>query len=244
VRREVPLESVPDGLGPELVRLLPRLRAHARRRVGPEAEDLVQETLLRALERSSTFEPGRAAWPWLRTVADRVASRRWEREARAPEARDVLDVVADGCSEDRLADRDEVETLLGRLSPAEREVVESHYLRGEPVAAIAAGRRSPEGTIKARLHRARRRLFVIAASLSAGAAVAFLPRPGSGDPVAPPSAGVLHDASIRVEHIPVPEPVFPRVDRRRAPLTAPNWTVTGGRFAALVTSSVTLPPEK
>ncbi|MEL6716373.1 MAG: RNA polymerase sigma factor, partial [Planctomycetota bacterium] len=230
------------GLGTELVRLQPRLRAHARRRVGADAEDLVQETLLRALQHAGTFQPGRAAWPWLRTIADRVAHRSFERDAREPGPSDDANPAAPDAAP--LDDRDEVEALLARLAPAERELVVSHYLDGRPVAGIARDRRAPVGTVKAQLHRVRKRLLVIAAGLSAGAALVLVAgrsdRQGenrrAGD-VLPadgtPQGGVLRHAALTVEHVPVEEPSFHVVDRRRTPSVAPTWTVEGGHFLAL-----------
>ncbi|MEO0663152.1 MAG: hypothetical protein AAFZ87_16575, partial [Planctomycetota bacterium] len=98
--------------------------------------------------------------------------------------------------------------------------------------------------VKAQLHRARKRLLVIAAGLSAGAALVLVAersdRQGenrhAGDALPANGTlqgGVLRHAALTVEHVPVEEPSFPVVDRRRALSVAPTWTVEGGQFLAL-----------
>ena len=54
--------------------------------------------------------------------------------------------------------RDTVEELLGRLSPVEREVMVRFHQREQLIVEIARELRTPEGTVKSHLHRARRKL--------------------------------------------------------------------------------------
>jgi RNA polymerase sigma-70 factor (ECF subfamily) len=51
---------------------------------------------------------------------------------------------------------DAIQAGLQRLPPVEREAVVLHYLEELPVAAVAEICGVPPGTIKSRLHRARR----------------------------------------------------------------------------------------
>lgn len=50
-----------------------------------EAEDLAQETLLRALDGLASFEPGRDLAPWLRGIATRVVADHYRRSHGRPE---------------------------------------------------------------------------------------------------------------------------------------------------------------
>jgi RNA polymerase sigma-70 factor (ECF subfamily) len=49
------------------------------------AEEIVQESLLRALQRDSTLPPVRQLRPWLFQIAANVCKERWRREARRSE---------------------------------------------------------------------------------------------------------------------------------------------------------------
>jgi len=213
-----------------LVRSLPRLRRHAMRRVGPgRADDVVQETLVRALQSSATYDGGRSLWPWLRSVADNVAARQAEREARAPEATDDIDGAAadagahvDGSSDDF---REEAALLLDHLRGPEREALERHYLGGESVAAIADATGAAVGTVKARLSRGRRRLLLFfgAAAGALAAVMAVLPR-GAGEVQRAPR---IYHASFVIEHL---TPAAPRFARTVVvPKSTDGWRIEGAR---------------
>lgn len=123
------------------------------------AEDVVQETLLRAWRHPEvTEDKERSARAWLFTVArnliiDERRSARFRSESRAA---DVEDVAA--------ADRagpDEVETALNRmmlgeaiahLSEEHRAVIRRAYYQGWTTAQIAEDLSIAEGTVKSRLH--------------------------------------------------------------------------------------------
>jgi RNA polymerase sigma-70 factor (ECF subfamily) len=57
--------------------------------------------------------------------------------------------------DDRAADADVFDRAFARLDSDERAILVLHHLQERPVAVIAAVLGCPEGTIKARLHRAR-----------------------------------------------------------------------------------------
>ncbi|MEM9801109.1 MAG: RNA polymerase sigma factor [Planctomycetota bacterium] len=217
----------PEVLSLQLVRSLPRLRRHAARRVGPErADDLVQETLVRALQSTDSFDETQPAWPWLRAIADRVALRSAERDARRPESTDGIDEFGAYDPQRGLGDsREEAAALLRRLRGPERDALERHYIGGESVAAIADATGAAVGTVKARLSRGRRRLLLLvggAAGLLA-AALTMVPR---GSTPRPPR--ILH-ASIDFEvNSPAP-PRFERVVLETVPTD--GWRIEGARLA-------------
>jgi RNA polymerase sigma-70 factor (ECF subfamily) len=121
------------------------------------AEDVVQETLLRAWRHPEvTDDSDRSARAWLFTVArnlviDERRSARYRNESGTPDMEQAADH----------AGPDEVETTLDRmlLGEALRELSEDHravirraYYQGWSTAQIAADLQIAEGTVKSRLH--------------------------------------------------------------------------------------------
>ena len=120
------------------------------------AEDLMQETMMRAWRHLDTLDPDpHALRPWLFTVARRIAIDRFRaREARPPETEpETLEQVAEPVEPlERLLDR---ETLLGALrglSEAHRSALIHVYLMDCTVPEAARSLGVPEGTVKSRLH--------------------------------------------------------------------------------------------
>ncbi len=135
----------------------PLLR-HIRRSTGNDlqwAEDVVQETLVRAWRNSARlqWEPG-LIWAWLLTVARRIVidgrRRRSVRpqEVEAPEI-DVL-AVPDGA--ERSLSAIVVADALRSLTEEHREVIEQTYLRDRTISEAAEILGIPPGTVKSRLY--------------------------------------------------------------------------------------------
>ncbi|HAM27602.1 MAG TPA: RNA polymerase subunit sigma [Microbacteriaceae bacterium] len=124
------------------------------------AEDVVQETLVRAWQRPQVLEQGGAsARAWLFTVARNIivderrsAHSRHELSTDTPPER----AVDDGT--DALLDAWLVSDALAQLSLDHRLVVVHAYYRGESTAEISRSLGIPEGTVKSRLHYALRAL--------------------------------------------------------------------------------------
>lgn len=118
------------------------------------AEDIVQETLLRAWRRPRVLDQSEnSARAWLFTVARnlvtdhrRSARSRYEFTSDAVPERPIDDGI------DELLDRWLVADALAALSPEHRTVVVHAYYLGETVAVIAEQLEIPEGTVKSRLH--------------------------------------------------------------------------------------------
>lgn len=141
---------------------IPRLRRYARALTGnrDSADDLVQDTLERALGRSALFRPGGNARAWLFTIMHnlfvnhvRSAANRntvaYDDAAREP-------VIEDGAP-DGLALRD-IERALGLLPNDQREVVLLVGLEELSYAETARIIGVPVGTVMSRLSRGRERL--------------------------------------------------------------------------------------
>lgn len=135
------------------------------------AESIVQEAFLRAYERIHQFESGRPFSPWfLRGVINDAikAAQRRQRfvslDADAGESETpLLNLFADEESDPadllEAADtREAVWEALNRLSPAQRAAIVQRYYLGMSEAEMAEEAESPHGTIKWRLHAARKRL--------------------------------------------------------------------------------------
>ena len=125
-----PLRELPDAHAAALLAFATRLCAGDRGR----AQDVVQETLLRAWQHPEALGPDRGlARAWLFTVARNLAidSRR-ARASRPAEVRDApLDLVPTSGDEiDRALDAWLVTDALGTLTAAHREVLLEMFYRG------------------------------------------------------------------------------------------------------------------
>lgn len=145
-----------------LVGALPKLRAYALSlcRNHHQADDLVQETMAKALRNVGKFEPGTNLQGWLFVILRneffsqrRRASREIE-DAKGAHA-DSLTVAA---GQEEILECREVLSALRKLPEEQREVLVLSTIEDltyEQVAEIAG---VPVGTVKSRLNRARARL--------------------------------------------------------------------------------------
>jgi RNA polymerase sigma-70 factor, ECF subfamily len=123
------------------------------------AEDVVQETLLRAwqrLDRLDTDDPR----SYLFTVARNVLTDAWRAKQRRPIeiGEDHTPVVPVADQIDRTLDAMLVAEALRRLSAEHRTVVEQLYFLGRPVAEVGRILGIAEGTVKSRAYYAVRAL--------------------------------------------------------------------------------------
>jgi RNA polymerase sigma-70 factor (ECF subfamily) len=136
----------------------PRLWAFVSRMISDRgrAEDVLQTIWLRVVRSMGRLrEPERLA-PWLYGVARAAVADEFRTLYRAPPT-EVLDETAQSDEPaDRLAIIEAVEAGLSQLHPIDREAVVLHYLEELPLASVAEICGVPAGTIKSRLHRARR----------------------------------------------------------------------------------------
>ncbi|SFC71410.1 RNA polymerase sigma factor [Streptomyces aidingensis] len=146
------------------------LRRYVRALAGsPQAaDDLAQETWLavvRSLPRLR--QPDRFA-PWLFTIARRTVADHLRRDGTAPVR--TMPPAADGPAEepptggdafDGVLDTLQIQAGLDALPPAEREVLVLFHLQDLPLDGCAEVLGVPSGTVKSRLHRARRMLRTV-----------------------------------------------------------------------------------
>ena len=124
------------------------------------AEDVTQETLLRAWRNRSVLDrPGSAVRAWLFTVARNIVIDEWRtRRFRSELPYAEVPETVEGDSTDRLLLSWVVADALTKLSEEHRAVLLECYYRGMPVAEAARHLGVPEGTIKSRTHYALRAL--------------------------------------------------------------------------------------
>lgn len=118
------------------------------------ADDVVQETLLRAWRRPRLLDQTEgSARAWLFTVArNLVIDDRRSARARHEIPTDQLPEVPTDDQTDALLDAWLVADALHDLSPDHRAVIVCAYYRGQSVAETAGDLAIPEGTVKSRLH--------------------------------------------------------------------------------------------
>jgi RNA polymerase sigma-70 factor, ECF subfamily len=128
-----------------------------------KAQDVVQETLLRAWRTPSVLDQSRGSpRSWLYTVARRIVIDEWRASRARPEV--VTDEVPEPAGTytdtiaERAVDRELVVAALRTLSPEHRDVILECYFRGSTVAEAAATLGVPPGTVKSRTHYALRAL--------------------------------------------------------------------------------------
>ena len=125
-----------------------------------KAQDVVQETLLRAWRNPQVLDQSRgSARGWLYTVARRIVIDEWRAAKARPET--VTDTLPERPAADateQLVDRQIVVAALRTLSPEHRDVVLECYFRGSSVAEAAQRLGIAPGTVKSRSHYALRAL--------------------------------------------------------------------------------------
>jgi RNA polymerase sigma-70 factor (ECF subfamily) len=155
-----------EAFGTLVEQFQPTVYAIALRRLGnpSDALELSQEVFLHVLRRLGQLrEPERFAG-WLRQVAVRMAINRATRRVAPPSVEASVLESASGRSDeplDQLISRERAERLweaLGQLKTLDREVLDAFYIRGHSLLEIAAMLGVPLGTVKRRLHTARKRL--------------------------------------------------------------------------------------
>lgn len=149
----------------------PHIHRYVSRRLGPDAaDDVVADVFLIAFGARRRYDVTRAdARPWLYGIATnlvgrhrRAEVRRWRLSVVTP---DAITPVESRCPADRVADgvtaqaaRAELAAALAGLTADERDVLLLVAWEGLAYEEVAAALRTPVGTVRSRLHRARRKV--------------------------------------------------------------------------------------
>ncbi|MCU1598577.1 MAG: polymerase sigma-70 factor, subfamily [Actinomycetota bacterium] len=151
------LTAIHDAHGPALLRFVVRLTGDY-----TFAQDVVQETLLRAWKKPAILEQSdESARAWLFTVARNIVidDRRSARHAREISTDNLPESPTPDAS-DAVLDSWILSDALASLSVEHRTAVVSAYYLGQTVAEIARRDDVPEGTVKSRLHYALRAMRI------------------------------------------------------------------------------------
>jgi RNA polymerase sigma factor (sigma-70 family) len=124
---------------------------------GPD-DDVVQEVWLAVFRGLPRLRSPERFAPWLFAIARRQVVNRLRTDYARPETELTVDIPATGDESAEVADRDTIAGALAALPPAEREVLLLFHLEDLPLEACAQICAVPVGTVKSRLHRARRLL--------------------------------------------------------------------------------------
>jgi len=127
------------------------------------AEDIVSETFLDVWRLAGTFGSKSQASTWLLAIARNKAFSALRRPANAQLDDDKLAAIEEPADDpevslNRKRQGATIQTCLSQLSPAQREVLDLVYYHGKTVAEVARVIGSPTGTVKTRMHYARKRM--------------------------------------------------------------------------------------
>lgn len=164
------VQAAQDGCGEAFDQLVDRFAStvHAiclrRLHNQADAQELCQEVFIQAFRKIDQLDDPRCFAGWLRAIATRMAINRVVRHK--PIATVEPGVAAIDCIEYETPlgkvlareRRNQVHQGLGRLGQMDRETLEAFYFQGRSLIEMSDEFQSPVGTIKRRLHVARKRL--------------------------------------------------------------------------------------
>jgi RNA polymerase sigma-70 factor, ECF subfamily len=124
-----------------------------------DAEDLVQETMMQALQSFHRFQPGTNCRAWLATILQHVRSNRRRARSRSPLVDDPDDAIGRTAVfvppvPQELTD-EEILAALAKIPPRFQEVILLCDVEELTYKEIAAALAIPVGTVMSRLHRGR-----------------------------------------------------------------------------------------
>jgi len=138
----------------------------AMRRLGDfaDAQELCQDVFIQAMEKLDQLRTAECFGAWIRSIAHRMAINRAVRRAPSFTAEaeffeaagsDEVTPLVNVLTRER---QDQVRHGLARLGELDRKTLEAFYVDGHSLAEMVIAFRAPLGTIKRRLHVARKRL--------------------------------------------------------------------------------------
>jgi len=128
-----------------------------------EAQEALQESLLRVVRYVREFETDDAFWDWLKVVARSAARDGGRKHRRYFNLLQNFALRWQNDAHERIATEDNrlsalLEESLDELDPQERRLIESKYLNGETVKELSAQTGLTEKAVESRLGRLRRRV--------------------------------------------------------------------------------------
>lgn len=149
-REPAALAKVFDLLAPDLLRIARHLSGRV-----DEAEDLVQQTFLVAIERAATWNASLGLFPWLIGILTNQARLRHRRAARAVDAARLRTTPSEG--PDATAERGELTTAIARaveeLGEVYQPVLHLHLFHGLNAKEIGEALGRPAGSVRTQIVR-------------------------------------------------------------------------------------------
>lgn len=146
-----------------LVAEMDNLRKFALRltRNAADAEDLVQSTLLRALEKSEYFESGTNLFSWTSKIMFNLFASQYRRKKKFETQYDpepYINAQSAAPSQEMTTDLSKVKEAMKQLSQEHRDMLVLVCIRGLRYEEVSEMLQIPVGTVRSRLFRARKQL--------------------------------------------------------------------------------------
>jgi RNA polymerase sigma factor (sigma-70 family) len=154
------MKDIQDDTIGDMIELIAPLRSYALSltRNASDADDLVQETLVKAIARVSSFTPGTSLRAWLFTIMRNTflnSLRKWQREPTGSEDC-VSDSAVDTPKQELHLLGKELMDIINALPTRYREMLVLVVVLGETYEEAARICGCAVGTVKSRVNRARR----------------------------------------------------------------------------------------
>jgi RNA polymerase sigma-70 factor, ECF subfamily len=166
---------MPD-FGSDIAVHLPRLKRYARALLHnpAQAEDLVQDTMVRALEKAHLFRHDTNLRGWLVTIMHNEHVNAVRRGVRGPFMVSDEAILEMGRAETQEApvQLHEIRRAVDRLPREQSEALLLHWLHGLKYEEVAAKLKLPLGTVQSRISRARKALRIMIENPGSGLGLA------------------------------------------------------------------------
>jgi RNA polymerase sigma-70 factor (ECF subfamily) len=132
-----------------------------------DAQDVAQETFIRAFQNLHRFDPSRSLQPWLLSIAANLARNRLRSVSRYLAALQRLvhaepkETLSDARSTEQKLDAQVLWEAIHKLKSSDQQVIYLRYFLELSETEIAQTLEIPPGTVKSRLHRAMERLRLV-----------------------------------------------------------------------------------
>ena len=167
----------------EMAEHLPRLRRYARSLLHDRvhADDLVQDTMMRALEKAHLYQHDTNLRGWLVTIMHNEHVNATRRRARGPVyvSDDAISELGRAETQEAPVELREIRRAVDRLPQDQREPLILHWLYGFKYEEIAEEMSLPLGTVQSRISRARKALRLVIEAPNSGLGLAHRTQPSA-----------------------------------------------------------------
>jgi len=126
-----------------------------------DADDLLQSTLLRAIEKKDYFETGSNLFSWASKIMFNIFAGQYRRKKKFETQYDpqhYIEHASSMPSQEMVADLSKVRECMKQLSRTHREILTLVCIRGLRYEEVSEALQIPVGTVRSRLSRARNQL--------------------------------------------------------------------------------------